>query len=190
MTFFLLLTSLIFLASGIYFARKSDSVLTRTSKTILFTASGIYFLMAVLMFYVPNISLRPWRYLDWFITVPLLLIELYEFASNRSRKNIIIMVVASLIMLLLGLLGELTYIDKLWANGIGFLFGVLIFYILFKNINARHLEFLKSITLLWCFYPIAYLVNDNLLTIVLFSVVDLLAKVGSAFYIEYQQKYI
>lgn len=188
----LFLTSIIFLAATGYFHNRLDSVFNRKTKGILFTAAVIYSFMGFLFAHNPYSIIRAWRYLDWFITVPLLLTELYLFLDSklRKQKDLILIISFSLIMLGLGLLGELHYLNKWIANIIGTGFGVGIFYILFKKISKQHFKFLKAVAILWSFYPIVYVIDDNLITIILFSLVDLTAKVGTAFYIKKQEKYL
>lgn len=192
MEILLFITSGIFLLSAGYFHNKLDTEFNRTTKGILFTAAVVYSFMGFLYADNPDTVIRAWRYFDWFITVPLLLKELYLFLDSKLRvkKDLILIVSFSLVMLGLGLLGELHYLDKWLANIIGSIFGAGIFYILFKKIPKHHFKFLKTVTILWLFYPIAYVIEDNNLTIILFSLVDLSAKVGTAFYIKFQEKYI
>ena len=185
-------TSSIFLASAGYFHNKIDSVFNRKTKGILFTASVIYSFMGFLYSTNPDTVIRAWRYIDWFITVPLLLTELHLFLSPKIRKNkdLVLAVAFSIIMLSLGLLGELKYLDKIIANLVGSIFGIGVFYVYFKKIQKKHFRFLLTIAALWTFYPIVYVVNDSILTIALFSIVDLSVKVGTAFYISKQEKLI
>lgn len=191
MEFILFLTSCIFLASAGYFHNRMDSEFNTKTKGILFTASVIYSFMGLLFATNPDVVIRVWRYMDWFITVPLLITELYLFLDEKikKQKDLILAIIFSLIMLGFGLLGELKYIDKLLANILGSIAGVGIFYIFFKKIKKEHFKFLRGIAILWLFYPIVYMVQDSLLTILLFSIVDLSAKVGTAFYIKNQEKY-
>jgi bacteriorhodopsin len=188
----LFITSGIFLASSCYFHNRLDTVFNRTTKGILFTAATIYSFMGFLYATNPYAVIRAWRYLDWFITVPLLLSELYLFldVKLRKQKDLILIITLSIIMLGLGLLGELKYLDKWLTNLVGSLSMGGIFYILYKKIPKQHIKFLTTIIILWLFYPMVYLVDDTVLILLLFSIVDLLAKVGTAFYIKSQEKYL
>lgn len=188
----LFITSGMFLASAGYFHNRIDNQFNRTTKGILFTAAVIYSFMGFLFATNPFTVIRTWRYLDWFITVPLLLSELYLFLDIklRKQKDLILMITFSIIMLGLGLLGELDYLNKWLTNLVGSLAMGGIFYILYKKIPKQHIKFLTTVIILWLFYPMVYLIDDNLLVLVLFSIVDLSAKVGTAFYIKSQEKYL
>lgn len=177
--------------SAAYFHNRVDSQFNRTTKGILFTASVVYSFMGFLYADNPDTVLRAWRYFDWFITVPLLLTELFLFLDKKLRKqsDLIITIGLSIIMLSFGLLGELNYVNKWIANIMGIIPAVGMFYILFKKTPMEHLKFLKSVMLLWLFYPIVFMFDDNNLTIILFAIVDLTAKVGTAFYIKKQEKF-
>lgn len=194
MEILLIVTSLIFLISAgyFYFCKELNPQFKQTNTSILLTASFVYAYMGFIYAGDQDVIIRAWRYLDWLITVPLLLTELYLFLDKklRQKKDLTLIVIFSSIMLGLGLLGELHYLNKWIANIIGSGFGVGLFYILFKKIPKKHLKFLKSVAILWLFYPIVYVIEDSVLTLVLFSIVDLLAKVGVAFYIKSQEKYL
>lgn len=188
----LFITSAIFLASAGYFHNRIDNEFNRTTKGILFTAGVVYTYMGLLYADNPYVVIREWRYLDWFITVPLLITELYKFldVKLRQQKDLVLAIIFALVMLGLGLLGELHYINKWLANITGSVFGAGLFYILFKKIPKQHFKFLTTVAVLWLFYPIVYVIEDNTWTLIAFSIVDLLAKVGTAFYIKYQEKYL
>lgn len=192
MEILLFLTSAIFLASAGYFHNRLDTIFNRTTKGILFSAAVVYSFMGFLYATNPDTVIRAWRYLDWLITVPLLLTELYLFLDKklRKQKDLVLIIVLSIIMLVLGLLGELHYLNKWLTNLVGLLAMGGIFYILYKKISKQHIKFLTAVVILWLFYPIVYIVEDNILTIVLFSIVDLSAKVGTAFYIKNQEQYL
>ncbi len=188
----LFITSAIFLSSAGYFHNRLDNQFNRTTKGILFSSAVVYSFMSFLYATNPDTVIRAWRYLDWFITVPLLLTELYLFLDEklRKQKDLILIIVFSIIMLGLGLLGELHYLNKWLTNSVGSAFMAGIFYILFKKLPKEHFKFLTAVAVLWLFYPIVYVVEDSILTIILFSIVDLLAKVGTAFYIKNQEQYL
>jgi bacteriorhodopsin len=188
----LFLTSCIFLASAGYFHNKIDTVFNKTTKGILFSAAVIYSFMGFLVTTNPDIVIRSWRYVDWFITVPLLIYELYLFIEPKFRKEkeLVLMIGFSILMLVFGLVGELGYLNKWLTNIIGSVFGFGSFYLLFKRMPKQHFKFLRAISILWVFYPITYLIEDSVWTIIAFAVVDLSVKVGSAFYIESREKFI
>jgi bacteriorhodopsin len=114
-----------------------------------------------------------YRYVDWLLTVPLLLVEtiaVLALARSESRRLLLRLVPASALMIILGYPGELAVDNAeraLWGalSTIPFLY---ILYILFveltKSINRQPLSVQASIKNLrwlllasWGFYPIAYM---------------------------------
>jgi len=141
-----------------------------------------------------------YRYVDWFLTVPLLLVELIAvlaLARSVSRRLMMQLVPAAALMIALGYPGEIS-----GDNGIRAIFGLLstipflfILYVLFvqlgKSLERQPLSVRKTLSRLrfllllsWGVYPIAYLLP--LLNIagsdawvfkqVGYSVADILAK--------------
>ena len=100
---------------------------------------------------------------------------MYFFLKEKyqTSKNLITLILSSIIMLFFGLLGELNILDKILSNTFGTVFMFLTFYLLLSKVKIGHKNFFMSICLLWLFYPTVYLFNDNILTIILFSITDL-----------------
>jgi bacteriorhodopsin len=93
-------------------------------------------------------NITPYRYLDWIITTPTMLITLMAFLDKDNNKNnnlynyiqknkyfIIKIIVLNLIMLLFGLAGELKYLDYNSAIILGFI--PFIYY--FKLIHDKYI---------------------------------------------------
>jgi bacteriorhodopsin len=93
-------------------------------------------------------NITPYRYLDWIITTPTMLITLMAFLDKDNNKNnnlynyiqknkyfIIKIIVLNLIMLLFGLAGELKYLDYNLAIILGFI--PFIYY--FKLIHDKYI---------------------------------------------------
>lgn len=115
-----------------------------------------------------------YRYVDWLLTVPLLLAELVtvlELTPKESKVLISKLVVASSLMIALGYPGQISPVHStartLWAAASSVFF-VYILYVLFVEIQksldkqpegVRPLMFtLRALLLLsWGFYPIAYI---------------------------------
>jgi bacteriorhodopsin len=142
-----------------------------------------------------------YRYVDWLLTVPLLLAELVvvlKLAEAKSRSLIVRLGIASVAMILLGYPGEVADPDSagrwLWwiAGMIPFLY---ILYVLFVELGAslgrqsarvrRLVGYLRYVLLVtWSVYPLAYLAPqfiDNTATAevlrqVGYSIADVLAK--------------
>ncbi len=147
-----------------------------------------------------------YRYADWLITVPLLLVELIQVMAldrQKSRRLISILTIAAVFMLITGYFGEVRREDAelfslrgLWGflSTIGF---VVILVTLFKEIkDAMNREsgrvgiLLRNIGLLtffaWGFYPIVYMApffgwdggQTEAVIQVGYSMADIIAKAG------------
>jgi bacteriorhodopsin len=141
-----------------------------------------------------------YRYVDWFLTVPLLLAELVavlELGSKRTRPLMIKLIVASALMVALGYPGQISPVHStartLWAVASTVFFAYILF-VLIVEINRAMageskrvrglMNALRLLLLLsWGFYPIAYLLpslvggaDGVVITQVGYSVADLIAK--------------
>lgn len=138
------------------------------------------------------------RYFDWFITTPTMLLSLIAFmvyydyktrnidTTNLSiykifndNKNLITQILLfNSIMLILGFLGELKFINKI--NG--FLFGTFFlfaaFFLIYKNFANNQLFNLILLwfnLFLWALYGISYLFNYDLKNI-FYNILDIFSK--------------
>ncbi|MGB3256858.1 MAG: bacteriorhodopsin [Ornithinimicrobium sp.] len=143
-----------------------------------------------------------YRYMDWLITVPLLVVELIlvmGLLGDRKRSLLIRLVPASFVMIALGYPGELSSdagTQWLWW-GLAMVPFVYILYVLFSEVSSVISDQPKEVQPLfqmvrlalvvsWLFYPIAYLFPIVLgntgaalaLENVGYAVADLTAKVG------------
>lgn len=91
-------------------------------------------------------NITPYRYLDWIITTPTMLLTLISFLSNKNNSSlqeylsknkifIIKIIILNTIMLLFGLAGELNYMDYKTA----IIFGFIPFVYYFKMIYDKYL---------------------------------------------------
>lgn len=146
-----------------------------------------------------------YRYMDWFITVPLLIIEFYIILNVETNIPISIfykLLIASILMLLFGFLGELNIIDRVLGFVLGSIFWVYIVYqILYgelqqykKKINNKTVHFiynnLKWIIIVgWAIYPLGYILNNTDMNLV-YNIGDFVNKILYALIIWYGSKYI
>lgn len=187
----LLITSIIFLAGSMVFTSKAkESYQSKLSGLILLIAGCSYMWMGHLYNADPEINLRTWRYLDWLFTVPILIYQMYLYLDNRGKKvsSLVISILCMLGMLGFGYLGEASIISKVIGGFIGTMFSLYTFIALSNGISKKKMKFYLSVLGVWLFYPIVYFFSDSLLTIVLYSIVDLTAKLGMAIYIHYKDK--
>lgn len=146
-----------------------------------------------------------YRYMDWFLTVPLLIIEFYLILNIELEipKSIFLKIlVASILMLLFGFLGELGYIDRTKGFILGTIFWIYIVYEIFfgelqkykKKIKSKSIHFVYDtlkwiITIGWIIYPLGYLLNTTNMNLV-YNLGDFINKILYALIIWYGSKYI
>ena len=179
-------TSLLFLGGGLYFGYNSfNSLQSKLSAMILLIAGLTYMYMSHIFGLDDTTNLRTWRYMDWTFTVPILIYQMYTFLKPKFRKigTLLMSISCMLGMLLFGFLGEASVVPKLFGGLIGTMFSIYTFVSLANGIKKENLNFYIGVLTLWMFYPIVYFMTDSLLTIVLYSIVDLTAKLGVAIYI-------
>ena len=179
-------TSLLFLGGGLYFGYNSfNSLQSKLSAMILLIAGLTYMYMSHIFGLDDTTNLRTWRYMDWTFTVPILIYQMYTFLKPKFRKigTLLMSISCMLGMLLFGFLGEASVVPKLFGGLIGTMFSIYTFVSMANGIKKEQLNFYIGVLTLWMFYPIVYFMTDSLLTIVLYSIVDLTAKLGVAIYI-------
>ena len=163
----------------------------------------IFFLRTMLVNSVENMATI--RYYDWFITTPTMLfstIAYFEYQRNLSEpnskqqtwktfiqenyKNILIIFALNACMLIVGYLGEIQYIDNIFAVFIGFIFFTYMFHFIYVKYahNSRHIYIYYLMTFIWALYGVAALLDDVDKNNVI-NILDLFAKNVFGFYIYY-----
>lgn len=142
------------------------------------------------------------RYLNWLIDVPLLLLQLViilGLAATAARRLGILFVGSGIAMIVLGYIGqfyEVSNLNALWVwGGLSTIFYVVLLYLTWTEIGRAlpkmpesAAAMMKSIRwifiIFWTFYPIAYIIPAILPTAdgvvarqVLFTTADIVAKV-------------
>ena len=171
------LISMAMLASTVFFFIERNSVKAswRTSITISGLVTGIAFVHYMYMREVwvsTGTSPTVFRYIDWLLTVPLLMIEFYFILSAVKKVSSGIfwrLLVGSLVMLIGGYLGEAGYINITAGFVIGMAGWIYILYEIFSGEAAKEAAKLKGpvngcfnfckwvVTLGWSIYPLGYL---------------------------------
>lgn len=144
-----------------------------------------------------------YRYIDWFLTVPLQIIEFYLILSVASKIPSSLfykLLGASIIMLLFGFLGETGIIDRMTGFVIGTLAWLYIIYEIFygeaaklkRDSNDESVKFAFEslryiVTIGWAIYPIGYLLKERNLNL-LYNLGDLVNKILFALIIWYAGK--
>jgi bacteriorhodopsin len=117
------------------------------------------------------------RYKGWMITTPIMLIVLCLFLQDATKiiinpYTIIFIIILDYIMLLFGYLGELKFINRLYAMILGFIPFLIIFYIIFmkfifKRFNLFNYVIFGIYFIIWTGYGISYIFEEktkNILT--------------------------
>lgn len=170
---------------------KPKKMYDKISSVILFIASSCYALMGLLYLDNPYVMIRTIRYFDWFITVPLLIYQLYWFLdrAQREKGDMYKSMLSATLMLFFGLLGECGILHKFIANVIGTGFYGYTFYALMSKCKKGDMKFFSITALLWLFYPIVYVIPESMYTLISFSIVDIIVKIGTSLHIR-QKKYV
>ena len=180
-------------------------------KTSLSISSLVTGIAASHYFYMRTIWVKQCRnpitymYIDWFLTFPLQIIELYLILSisNKVPANICYKLLSSsILMILFGFLGETGIINRYLGFGIGTACWGYIIYELFKGEAAKIRETTKDdsvkfafdalkwiILIGWSIYPIGYLLNNQNMNF-LYNIGDLTNKILFCGIIWYAAKYL
>jgi bacteriorhodopsin len=202
------LISMALVASTVFFFLERDRVSAKWKTSL--TVSGLVTLVAALhYFYMREVwvttgeSPTVFRYIDWLITVPLLMIEFYLILSAITKVPMGVfwrLMIGTLVMLVGGYLGEAGYMPVWPAFIIGMLGWAYILYEIFLGqagkINAESAppavqSAFKTMRLIvvygWAIYPVGYFVgyliggspNDsaNALNII-YNLADVLNKIA------------
>ncbi len=171
------LVSAALLAATLFFFLERDNVTTKwkTSLTLSGLVTGLAFWHYLYMRQVwvdQGSSPTVFRYVDWLLTVPLLIIEFYFILKAVTTVSISLfwkLFVGTLIMLIFGYLGETGTIDK-W---IGFIIGCFgWFYIIYElwfgegatankasgnaAVQSAYKTMLWIVIIGWTIYPVGY----------------------------------
>ena len=198
------LATAIMLASTVFFLVERDRVAGKwkTSLTVAALVTGVAFLHYLYMrgLWVTSLTEEPvgvgssptvYRYIDWLITVPLQIVEFYLIlaaVTNVSASLFWKLLIASLVMLIGGYVGEAGYMAQMPAFIIGMVGWAVIIYLIFfgeaAQVNAASgnaagqmaFNAIRMIVLVgWAIYPIGYWLDAEGLNIV-YNLADLVNK--------------
>lgn len=171
------LISMALVAATAFFFLETQRVSAKWKTSL--TVSGLVTLVAAVhYFYMRDVWVETgatptvYRYIDWLITVPLLMVEFYLILRAIGQASAGIfwrLMIGTLVMLVGGYAGEVGYIDVLPAFIIGMAGWAFILYEIFAGeagkMSANHApESVKSafstmrliVTIGWAIYPIGY----------------------------------
>jgi len=136
--------------------------------------------------------LSGFRYMDWFLTTPILLISFIIYSRYKCNTSIettdksecvdievnkvAIIIVVNFFMLLFGYLGEQKHINKYYGLIFGFIPFIIMFYLIkkwyiTKDINTFYWIFVS----IWALYGFAYMLPYKIKNI-MYNILDLFAK--------------
>ena len=169
--------SMALVASTAFFFLERDRVVAKWRTSL--TVSGLVTLVAAVhYFYMRDVWVTTgstptvFRYIDWFITVPLLMIEFYLILSAIAKVPVGVfwrLIIGTLIMLIGGYLGEAKYMQAFPAFVLGMVGWAYILYEIFlgeaSKINAQNAPHSVQsafkvmrliVTFGWAIYPLGY----------------------------------
>lgn len=174
------LISMALMASTVFFLWETQAVSAKW-KTSLTVSALVTFIAAVHYFYMRDVWVATgetptvYRYIDWLLTVPLLMIEFYLIlrAIGVATPGIFWrLLIGTLVMLVPGYMGEAGYIDTTVGFVIGMLGWLYILYEVFMGEAGKAAEREASasvmyayklmrwvVTVGWAIYPIGYVLG-------------------------------
>ena len=183
---------------------KSDEILKTVLKmeTLVQIIEGIFYICVFYFFNYINLErLAALRYSDWILTTPTMLLSTIIFMSYLNKKvtnfrtfikdnwKVIKRIMyGNLLMLLSGLLGEFNIISKEMATFVGFIFFGDVFYTIYNNFtnnNTINIGLFLFTVIVWSFYGVAYLFDDNSKNIA-YNLLDVVAKNFYGVFLLYQ----
>ena len=194
-SFWLISVAMIGATLFFFFERSKVSVRWHTPMTMIAVVclmSSIHYFFVKNLWVVSGTAPTLLRYIDWFLTVPLQIIEFYlilSVASKIPREIFYKLLGASIIMLVAGFLGETGMISRMLGFTIGTFAWLYIIYEIFFGETAQYknettdksvifaFDALKYIiTIGWAIYPIGYLLKEKNLNLV-YNIGDLVNKI-------------
>ena len=154
------------------------------SAFILGAAGFVYCILTACYSLNPEMNLRPIRYIDWAITVPMLVYQMFMLLSfsQRKKSSLTTSIVCVILMLVFGWIGELGIGSKTILGLLGSIFGFYTFMVMVNGIQKRDNKFFMYIGIVWTFYPVVYFLLPGQ-AVIGYAVADVLAKIGSALYL-------
>lgn len=130
-------------------------------------------------------DITKYRYLDWFITTPMLLLALMLFFNFNSKRDLRItlylwIVLLNAMMLASGYLGETQRIPEHYAGVLGFVFYIAMLYVMWFGIVRdsnvpHHRNVFIVFGTIWSFYGIAYYLDETKKNI-MYNTLDVVSK--------------
>lgn len=136
----------------------------------------------------PDVSLddiTKYRYMDWFITTPMLLLALLLFFNFYNKNDLPVqtflwVLLFNSLMLMFGYLGETKKIDKTIGSILGFLFYILMLVVIWFGVVSgskvtNHKIVFIVFALIWTMYGVAYYLEVKRKNI-MYNLLDVISK--------------
>lgn len=159
-------------------------------ETAVSLTAGVVYGMFITMVDREDFDLKKvayYRYVDWSITTPMLLLVLLLFITFHSKKSLsiswyLIIVILNYIMLLCGYFGEIKYLDKRLSQIFGFaafITMLVVIYTVFlykKSLLSPEVILFLIFSIVWGMYGVAAEFDDYAKNI-MYNILDVIAKV-------------
>jgi len=138
-------------------------------ETTVSIVAGLVYSMFLEMIKNPNVDLKEitkLRYVDWFITTPLIILVMVLFYNNRSLpsyQTYFTLVLFNYGMLLAGYIGETNKSKKMFGFFLGFIFFALLLFAMISSCipQGSNLAAFWFFAIIWTGYGIAYLLDED-----------------------------
>ncbi len=142
-------------------------------------------------------NLVVYRYLDWFFTTPLLLIDFCVLYQIKDTAFILKLILYNAVMLVLGFLGEIRVLSMNTSMWIGFIPFVMLFGKMYRRIQAdaknyskeeqtERTRFFQGFAVLWSLYGFVHVYPDKPTRDVFYNTLDILTKGAFSLYLYYK----
>lgn len=207
MSFLIIFMSLAATTAFLVIERRNVKPKWKTPISISALVTGI---AALHYYYMKNVWIQSnknpvvYRYIDWTLTVPLQIIEFYlilSVATKIPQSVFYKLLIASILMIVFGFLGETNIIDRNTGFVLGTLFWLYIIYEIFfgeaaefkekttdKSVKFAFNALRWIVTLGWAIYPIGYLLKGQSMELV-YNIGDLINKILFGLIIWYAARY-
>ncbi len=191
--------------------KKEDIILNRIiiMETIVQFVEFIFYIWLVFSIQARSMNVTAIRYLDWFVTTPIMLITTILFMAYNSNKEefknneniitvksifkkdyklIILFIFYNFLMLLFGFLGEINILNRYLALSLGTLFFLLSFNIIYQyygKLNDDNKNLFYFIFIVWALYGVSYLFNYKYRN-ASYNILDIFSKNFYGLYIFYK----
>ena len=191
--------------------KKEDIILNRIiiMETTVQFIEFIFYIWLVFSIQARSMNVTAIRYIDWFITTPIMLITTILFMAYNSNKEefknkeniitvksifkkdyklIIQFVFYNFLMLLFGFLGEMNILNRYLSLSLGTLFFLLSFNIIYQyyaKLNNDNKDLFYFIFIVWALYGVSYLFNYQYRN-ASYNILDIFSKNFYGLYIFYK----